>query len=218
MLPTLSGPTHPPSSGGKPRRLVILLHGVGADGNDLIGLAPQWAPLLPDAEFLAPNAPFPCDMAPSGFQWFSLQAREPTMILGGVRAGAPMLDAFIDEALAARGLGPKDLALVGFSQGTIMALYVGLRRAQPVAGILGYSGALVGPDVLAREIRSRPRVLLVHGTADQIVPYQALELAEATLKSAGVPVETVSRPGLAHGIDEEGLEHGARFLGEVLGE
>jgi phospholipase/carboxylesterase len=217
MLPTLSGPTHPPSSGGKPRRLVILLHGVGADGNDLIGLAPRWAPLLPDAEFLSPNAPFPCDMAPYGYQWFSLQASDPSMILGGVRAGAPMLDAFIDEALAARGLADKDLALVGFSQGTIMALYIGLRRAQPVAGILGYSGALVGADVLAQEIRARPRVLLVHGTADQIVPYQALEMAEASLKSAGVPVETVSRPGLAHGIDEEGLEHGAQFLGEVLG-
>jgi phospholipase/carboxylesterase len=217
MLPTLSGPTHPPLSGGKPRQLVILLHGVGADGNDLIGLSSAWAPFLPDAEFVAPNAPFPCAMAPSGFQWFSLQASDATMILGGVRAAAPMLDTFIDEALAARGLGDKDVALVGFSQGTIMALYVGLRRAQPIAGILGYSGALVGADVLAQEIRSRPRVLLVHGTADQIVPYQALELAEATLKSAGVPVEALSRPDLGHGIDQEGLERGAQFLGEVLG-
>src|SRR5450432_3837749 len=152
MLPTLSGPTHPPSSGGRPRQLVILLHGLGADGNDLIGLAPVLARVLPDAEFVAPNAPFPCDMAPSGYQWFSMQASSPSMILGGVRAAAPMLDAFIDEALAARGLGEKDLALVGFSQGTIMALYVGLRRAHPVAGILGYSGALVGADVLAQEI------------------------------------------------------------------
>src|ERR1700731_1345496 len=94
-LPTLSGPSHPPSGGGKPRQLVILLHGLGADGNDLIGLAPVWARILPDAEFVAPNAPFPCDMAPYGYQWFSLQERDPDAILGGVRAAAPMLDAFI---------------------------------------------------------------------------------------------------------------------------
>src|SRR5271154_2128947 len=103
MMPTLSGPSHKPSSGGKPRQLVILLHGLGADGNDLIGLAPVWARILPDAEFVAPNAPFPCDMSPYGYQWFSVQDRSPEAILGGVRAAAPLLDGFIDEALASRG-------------------------------------------------------------------------------------------------------------------
>src|SRR5947208_8561128 len=126
MLMSLSGPTRPPVAGGKPRQLVILLHGLGADGNDLIGLAPVLARLLPDAEFVSPNAPFPCDMAPYGYQWFSLQDRSPEAILGGVRASAPILDAFIDDLLAARGLEEKDLALVGFSQGTMMSLYVGL--------------------------------------------------------------------------------------------
>jgi phospholipase/carboxylesterase len=212
MLPTLSGPSHPPSSGGTPRQLVILLHGLGADGNDLIGLAPVWARLLPDAEFIAPNAPFPCDMAPYGYQWFSLQDRSPDAVLGGVRAAAPMLDAFIDDALAARGLADKDLVLVGFSQGTMMSLYVGFRRAQPIAGILGYSGRLVGGDTLAQEIRSRPRTLLVHGDADPVVPYDSLAAAETTLKALGVPVETITRRGLGHGIDEDGLKHGARFL------
>jgi phospholipase/carboxylesterase len=216
MLPTLSGPSHPPASGGKPRQLVILLHGLGADGNDLIGLAPVWAPVLPDAEFVAPNAPFPCDMAPYGFQWFSLQDRSPEMLLAGVRAAAPALDAFIDQALAARGLAVKDLALVGFSQGTMMSLYVGLRRAPAVAGILGYSGALVGAETLTAEIRAKPRVLLVHGDADAMVPFQALAHGEAALAAAGVPVETLIRPGLGHGIDEEGLKAGARFLKEVL--
>src|SRR5215469_10624101 len=123
---TLSGPSHPPHSGGKPKRLVILLHGLGADGNDLIGLAPYWAPQLPTAEFLSPNAPFPCDMAPYGYQWFSVQDRSPPAVLAGVRAAAPFLDSFIDEALNARGLDDGDLALVGFSQGTMMSLYVGL--------------------------------------------------------------------------------------------
>jgi phospholipase/carboxylesterase len=217
MLPKLSGPIHKPESGGKPRQLVILLHGLGADGNDLIGLAPVLARVLPDAEFVSPNAPFPCDMAPYGYQWFSLQDRSPETILAGVRAAAPILDAFIDEALASRGLAEKDLALIGFSQGTMMSLYVGLRRARPVAGIIGYSGALVGAELLAAEIRAKPRVLLVHGDADTVVPFQALAMAERMLAAAGVPVETLARPGLGHGIDEEGLKAGARLLREVLG-
>jgi len=216
MLPNLSGPSHPPSTGGKPRQLVILLHGLGADGNDLIGLAPVWSQLLPDAEFVSPNAPYPCDMAPYGFQWFSLQDRSPTMILAGVRAAAPALDAFIDDALATRGLVEENVALVGFSQGTMMSLYVGLRRARPVAGILGYSGALIGAETLMADVRSKPRVLLVHGEADPVVPFQALALAEGALRAAGVPVKTLTRPGLAHGIDEEGLRRGGRFLKTVL--
>src|SRR5580704_11341788 len=114
LLPTLSGPVRKPASGGKPRQLVVLLHGVGADGNDLIGLAPYLAPALPDAEFVSPNAPFPCDMAPYGFQWFSVQDRTPGNMLAGVRASAPILDAFIDEALASRGLDETEAALVGF--------------------------------------------------------------------------------------------------------
>jgi phospholipase/carboxylesterase len=216
MMPRLSGPSRPPASGGKPRRLVILLHGLGADGNDLIGLAPYWARLLPDAEFLSPNAPFPCDMAPHGYQWFSSQDRSPEAVLGGVRAAAPILDAFIDEALEERGLGSRELALVGFSQGTMMSLFVGLRRAQPVAGIVGFSGRLLAPELLAEELRSRPPILLVHGTEDPLVPYSSLAAAETTLKAAGVPVETVTSVGIGHSIDDQGLRRGGRFLKDVL--
>ena len=217
-MPKLSGPSRPPASGGKPSRLVILLHGLGADGNDLIGLAPYWAPMLPEAEFLSPNAPFPCDMAPYGQQWFSSQDRSPAAVLAGVRAAAPILDAFIDEALAARGLGDGDLALVGFSQGTMMSLFVGLRRAQPAAGIVGFSGRLLAPELLTNELRSRPRILLVHGTEDPLVPYASLAAAEAALTSAGVPVETLTCPGIGHSIDEEGLRRGGHFLRDVLAE
>src|SRR6516164_2823431 len=124
----LHGPSQPPASGGKPRHLVVLLHGYGSDGNDLIGLAPHWARVLPAAEFLSPHAPFPCEMGPFGRQWFSFADRTPETILAGTRAAAAILDAFLDEALAARGLSERDLALVGFSQGTMMALYVALRR------------------------------------------------------------------------------------------
>jgi len=216
MMPRLSGPSRPPASGGKPRRLVILLHGLGADGNDLIGLAPYWARLLPDAEFLSPNAAFPCDMAPYGYQWFSSQDRSPEAVLGGVRAAAPILDAFIDEALEQRGLGSGELALVGFSQGTMMSLFVGLRRAEPVAGIVGFSGRLLAPELLASELRSRPPILLVHGTEDPLVPYSSLAAAETTLKAAGVPVETVTSVGIGHSIDDQGLRRGGQFLKKVL--
>jgi phospholipase/carboxylesterase len=216
MMAGLSGPSRRPASGGKPSRLVILLHGLGADGNDLIGLAPYWARLLPDAEFLSPNAPFPCDMAPYGYQWFSSQDRNPEAVLGGVRAAAPILDVFIDEALRERGLGSSELALVGFSQGTMMSLYVGLRRPEPVAGIVGFSGRLLAPELLATELRSRPPVLLVHGTEDPLVPYSSLTAAEAALKEAGVPVETMTSVGIGHSIDDQGLRRGGLFLRDVF--
>jgi phospholipase/carboxylesterase len=216
MMPALSGSSRPPAAGGKPRRLVILLHGLGADGNDLIGLAPHWAPLLPTAEFLSPNAPFPCDMAGYGYQWFSSQDRSPAAVLAGVRAAAPILDAFIDEALTKRRLEDSDLALVGFSQGAMMSLFVGFRRNKPVAGIVGFSGRLLAPQLLRSELRSRPRTLLVHGTDDPLVPYNSLAEAEIALNSASVPVETVTCAGIGHSIDEEGLRRGGFFLRDAL--
>jgi phospholipase/carboxylesterase len=215
--PSLSGPSYGPAAGGPAKRLVVLLHGLGADGNDLIGLAPHLAQVLPDAEFVAPNAPQRCDMAPMGYQWFSLQAFDSGSILAGVEASAPLLDAFLTEALAARGLTEADLALIGFSQGTMMALHVAPRRARPVAGVLGYSGLLAGNRLPEDEVRSRPPVLLVHGEADPVVPFQAMAVAERGLADAGLPVQAVPRPGLAHGIDEEGLRLGAAFLMKVLG-
>ena len=216
MIVRLDGPSHPPHAGGNPKSLVVLLHGLGADGNDLIGLAPYWAPLLPEAEFLSPHAPFPCDMAPYGRQWFSLQDRSPEMILAGVRGAAPILDAFLDDALASRGLPPEHMALVGFSQGTMMSLHVGLRRPQAVAGIVGYSGALRTGETLADEMRSKPPILLVHGEADPVVPFQAMGAAATALKGLGVAVETLARPGLGHSIDEAGLRAGGAFLRRVL--
>lgn len=208
----ISGPSLPPAAGGSPRELVILLHGVGADGDDLIELAPHWAPLLPHAEFLAPNAPFPCDMAPFGCQWFSLQDRQPERMLAGIRVTAPLLDAYIDQALAERDLTDARLALVGFSQGTMMALHVAPRRPRPCAAVIGYSGALLGADLLPLEIRSRPPVLLVHGDADDVVPVSVLPTAAAALESAGIAVEAVVRPDLGHGIDPEGLALGGAYL------
>jgi len=212
----LSGPSRAPVAGGRPRRLVILLHGLGADGDDLIGLQQYWGRLVPEAEFVAPNAPFPCDTVPFGYQWFSVRDRSPAAALAGVRAAATLLDAFIDAELEKRGLDESQTALVGFSQGTMMALFVGLRRERPLAGILGYSGRLIAPDLLPGELRSRPPVLLVHGTEDPLVPFDSMATAEAALQRAGVAVETLACVGIQHSIDPEGLERGGRFLRAAL--
>ena len=211
----MEGPRAGPAP-GKARRLVLLLHGVGADGNDLIGLAPYFARALPETAFVSPNAPFPCDMAPFGRQWFSLQDRSPERILAGVQATAPILGSFIDAELERYGLTDRNLALVGFSQGTMMSLYVAPRRAAAIAGVVGYSGALVGADLLAAELRSRPPVLLVHGDADPVVPFAAMDAAASGLRAAGLAVETLRRPGLPHSIDDEGIAAGLKFLSQHL--
>ncbi len=215
-LMELDGPRHG-AAPGTAKALVVLLHGLGTDGHDLISLAPLLGQSLPDTAFVSPHAPFPCDMAPMGRQWFSLQDRDPAALLGGVRMAAPVLSAFLDTELERHGLGDDRLALVGFSQGTMMALFVALRRARASAALVGYSGALIGDEALPEEIACRPPVLLVHGESDEIVPVQALPAAMAALKANSVPVETEARPGLGHGIDERGLQLGTAFLARHLG-
>ena len=212
-MPRLTGPSQAPASGSKPRQLVVLLHGYGADGSDLMGLAPFFARLLPDAMFVAPNAPEPCDMG-FGFQWFALGNMERSHIADGIGRGAPVLDSFLDEALAAQGLGAENLALIGFSQGTMMALDRAMRRPDDLAAVVGFSGLLATEPKPAAAGVKRPAILLIHGTADPVVPFEHLTEAEHALKKAGFPVEGVVRPGLAHGIDAEGALHAARFLSQ----
>ena len=211
-LMELDGPRWGPASGGEAEQLVILLHGLGADGADLIGLAPHWGETLPDAAFVAPNAPFPCDMAPMGYQWFSVQNQSPEGRLAAAQAVAPALDAFIDAELARAGLGAESMALVGFSQGTMMSLYVAPRRAAGMAAVVGYSGRLLAPELLSDEAVSKPPVMLIHGELDDLVPFSCMAEAEAGLTAVGFDVQTLACPGIGHGIDPRGLQRGGSFL------
>jgi phospholipase/carboxylesterase len=192
---------------------VLLLHGYGSSGADLISLAPHWQQALPDALVLAPNAP---QRMYSGYQWWPLLAFTPQALASGATTAAPALNAFIDRKLDQYGLGDGDLALVGFSQGTMMALHVGLRRERTVAGILGYSGMLTGAADLAHQKITKPPVLLIHGSADPVVPVSALHAAEHALRRVGIDVTTHVSPGLGHTVDPVGMRLGAEFVQRVL--
>ena len=208
----LTGLRWGPASKGTARQLVVLCHGVGADGHDLIDLAPTWARALPDALFVAPDAPEPYDQGPTGRQWFSLQDRTPATLEAGARRSAPLLLAYIEDELAQAGLPPDPVAIMGFSQGAMMALHAGLRRRPPPRGIMAYSGALLDTPGLAAECIGHPPVLLVHGEQDEVVPFARAGAAESMLVRLGMPVQTLWCPRLGHGIDDAGLSAGALFL------
>jgi phospholipase/carboxylesterase len=221
MAAELDGPRLEPRT-GPARQLVVFLHGYGADGNDLIDIGRAWQNLLPQAAFVSPHAPEPCGQAPVGRQWFALTMRDPNERWTGASKAAPALEGFLDAELKRRNLPPSALVLVGFSQGTMMALHVGLRRAVAPLAIVGYSGLLVlppnaNPDTLAAEIKARPPVLLVHGDQDDLIPPQALFMATNGLAALGVPVEWHLSHGIGHGIDQEGLRHGGEFLARRIG-
>jgi phospholipase/carboxylesterase len=208
-MPTLDAIHWGPASKAKPKQLVVLCHGLGADAFDLIDLAPSWAHACPDAIFASVHAPFPHD---SGFgrQWWSVADRSPAVMEAGVRAAAPYLHGFLDAELARLKLA--DYAIMGFSQGAMISLFTGLRQTAAPRAILAFSGALVGPESLRKEIKNRAPVLLVHGEADEVVPVARSRDAEAALKAAGVPVEAHYVPRLGHGIDDTGISFGALAL------
>lgn len=210
----LDGPRQEPRH-GPARQLVVLVHGLGADGHDLIDLATAWRQALPQAAFVAPDGPEPCDMGPTGRQWFSLADRSPAALLAGVAAGAAALGRFVDAELARRGLPGDAYALMGFSQGAMTVLHLGLRRAVPPRALLAYSGRLIdqtlppGPP---------PPVLIVHGEADSVVPVEASREAARVLTAHGVTVEAHFLPRLDHGIDDAGLSFGGLFLQRAFAE
>ena len=226
MSAALDGPRIP-AAAGRTSQLVVFLHGYGADGNDLIELGRQWRVLMPEAAFVAPNASERSPAAPIGRQWFALSNRPPDDPSGGderwtgavTARGA--IDAFLDAELKRLSLDDSKLALVGFSQGAMMALHVGLRRPGAPAAILGYSGLLIGPERLseatARDARGAPPpVLLIHGEQDPLIPFDAMFMAAEALAGASIPTQWHLSLGIAHGIDAEGLRQGGLFLGRAF--
>lgn len=208
---------HPPQSGQKPTSLVLFLHGYGSNGEDLISLAPYWAKALPDTIFVSPDAFAQCEMG-FGYQWFSLRSWLPQDMLGGAEVVATALNTYIDGLLERYQLDDSRVALVGFSQGTMMSLYVAPRRKKAIAGVLGYSGALLGGEGLINNASAQKvPVHLVHGDIDPVVSVAAWYHATETLKKAGYTVSGGITRGLVHSIDEQGLEDGLEFLQRVLG-
>ena len=208
------------ANGADPDTLVIFLHGLGANGQDLIGIAQYWADQFPGALFLSPDAPEPCDMAPaeaaqSSRQWFSLQNQSPEAIAHGVKKASLYLNAFLDHHLEENTIPPERLALVGFSQGAMLGLFTALKRKAPLACFLGYSGALAGINENG-DINSKPPVFLWHGEDDMVVPVQAYHQTKKALEAMGVPVTGQTVSGLAHSIDEKGIEKGGEFLSQYL--
>lgn len=220
MAAIIDGPRVQAKS-GTPRQLIVFLHGYGADGADLIEIGRQWRAFLPDADFVAPNAPERCAMSPMGRQWFPLTMRDPDERWRGVVAARPTLDAFLDAELSGRGLDERSLGLVGFSQGTMMALHVGLRRRIAPRAIVGYSGLLVeGPTPTGDAPTNFPRppsVLLSHGEEDELIPAEALMMSANLLADMNVPTQWHLSARLGHGIDQAGLVHGGLFLAQSFG-
>ena len=212
----IDGPRIAPAAGGPARSLVVFLHGYGADGNDLIAIGAEWARRLPHTAFVSPNASEPCADSPAGRQWFALTFRDPHEFRRGVAAARPALDAFLDAEMARHGLDEAATALVGFSQGTMLALHAGPQRKRRLAGIVGYSGLLADPDALRGDGVQKPPVLLVHGDRDELIPAAAVLAAAQGLAAAEIPVEWHIEPGIPHGIGREGLAMGADFLASVL--
>lgn len=215
----LEGPRADAASGDA-NSLVILLHGYGADGNDLFGIAQALAPHLPNTAFRSPNAPEPCAVNPMGRQWFPISwldgSPEEAMAEGAQRA-AKTLHAYLDEAMREEGMTPDRTIIIGFSQGTMMSLNVMLRRDEALAGVVGFSGRLV--DIAGTgEITSKPPVLLVHGDQDEMVPVESIHEARAALEAAGVPVDTHISKGVGHGIAPDGLGLALQFIKAKLGE
>jgi len=213
---SLDGPRLLAVSGSKPDALVILIHGYGSNGDDLISLARMIQPALPRAAFAAPNAPLQIPRMAAAHQWWPIETFSMSERAAGAAAAAPAIEAFITHELEEAALPSDRLLLVGFSQGAMMALHVGLRRPEAVAGIIGISGMLVAPEHLEAEIRSRPPVLLIHGTEDDVVPFRSMDLASTALTASGVPVETHVSPGVGHSVGQDGLAAATAFAMRAL--
>ncbi len=215
MTKQLSGPFIAPKS-GKTRFLVVLLHGYGSNGDDLISLGHEWAADLPDTAFVAPNAPDVCEIWSQGYQWFSIRAIDADTFEREKQAekAAPAINKFLDEQLSHWGVSESHMVVGGFSQGAMMSMYTMPRRKTACAGVIGYSGMLIEPLALREPQMVKMPILAIHGDRDEVVPPSALGVIDEGFTAAGYNVETVMRPGLGHGIDHFGLTRGLSFIKE----
>jgi phospholipase/carboxylesterase len=213
----LSGPMLGPKE-GEAKRVVVLLHGYGSDGNDLIALGSYWQPILPDALFVAPNAPHVCDINPMGYQWFPLEMDRAISRLTGGETARPVIKSFLEDVWRQTGFGPGQTILGGFSQGAMMALDVGLRLEEPLAGIVAFSGGVISPDEIGDHIKSKPPVCLIHGAEDDVVPVSMSVRGGEALKKAGVDVQVHVSPATGHSIAQDGLEVAGAFLQRLAAE
>ncbi len=200
---------------GKPKQLVVFLHGYGSDGNDLISLARLWQKDLPDALFVAPNAPARCDINPAGYQWFALDVDRVSSRISGAQEARRPIEEFLADLWRQTGLGARQTLLVGFSQGGMMALDVGLRLKESLMGIVSFSGGLIGAEDFATELKSRPPVCLVHGRADDVVPFQMSQTGAEVLQGLGVRVALQLENGIGHTISMQGLGFALAFMREI---
>jgi len=210
---TLSGPMLPPKSGQAAKQVMVLLHGYGADGSDLIGLGGEWREQFPDMLFVSPNAPWPCGRNPGGFEWFPVN--DPpveSFRREGADRARPVIVNFLIDLWAQTGLAARDTVLCGFSQGAMMALHTGLSLDHEVRAIIAFSGALIPPP----EPWSKPPVALIHGDLDGVVPVQLSRDAEVALRAAGIDVRLHIERDMSHGIAPDGLGFAGAFLGEAM--
>ena len=216
MTRPIDGPRLAPRDGSKPKKLVIFLHGYGSNGKDLIGLGQHWARDLPHVQWVAPHAQDRVPGAPDGYQWFPISNLDPQRIESGAATAWPIVDAFIDQELARYQLTESDVVLCGFSQGTMLSLATGLRRERPMAGIIGYSGALPGGQRLKEEMRSKPPIMLVHGDQDEVLPLGFMFDALEHIAAADHGAQWHISQGLPHSIGQDGLDIGRHFIGNAL--
>ncbi|MGJ8583068.1 MAG: alpha/beta hydrolase [Marinosulfonomonas sp.] len=205
---------------GQAKQVVVFLHGYGADGKDLLDISETLAEHLPGTAYYAPDAPEKCSGNPFGYQWFPIPWMDGSpeeSVAASIETSTGDLNAFLDQVLADEGLTADRLILFGFSQGTMMSLHVAPRRAEAVAGVVGFSGRLLAPEHLQDEIKSRPPVLLLHGDQDEVVPPQSLPAAAEALQTAGLDVYAHIMKGTAHGIAPDGLSVALAFMRDKLG-
>lgn len=210
--PKLSGPMLPPKSGGRAKQLMVLLHGYGADGADLIGLGQEWRELWPDMAFIAPNAPEPCALNPGGYQWFPLDVARIDNRVRGAAAARPVLINFLIDLWGQTGLTARDTVICGFSQGAMMALHIGTSLDSAPIAVVSFSGALIPPEGFAEGRYAKPPIALIHGELDQVVDPDLSRESAQVLADAGYQARLFISPGIGHGIAPDGLDFATLFL------